>query len=80
MKDAPMADLTDPQRKALEEAARSPLGVVEITTINGFGSRSKRLMFQRLMRDGYVREYVHGGYEITDAGRASLTGRETDPT
>lgn len=36
--------------------------------------RNKRRLMERMVKDGYATHYRHGGYEITDAGRAVIAG------
>lgn len=61
--------LTAPQRRELEHAAKNKLGVVTSYTVNGLGRAQWKLMMERLRLAGLVTPYVHGGYQITDAGR-----------
>jgi hypothetical protein len=66
--------LTRAQREQLGIALRSPLGVVERPHLrSGLASASWDRMMVRLEQAGYVTPYVHGGYEITDAGRTALS-------
>jgi hypothetical protein len=64
--------LTPAQSDTLAEAVRNKLGIVQYWTANGLGSASKRRMFNRLCVVGLLREYPHGGYEITPAGREAF--------
>jgi hypothetical protein len=50
-----------------------PYGPIE------YNFKSKTRMLDRLVKLGLASEYVHGGYEITEAGRAALNPtREPD--
>ncbi len=64
--------LTQPQRAALQRAADHPLGVVEHQGPRGLAYAVWDRMMQRLAAQALAKRYVHGGYEITDAGRAAL--------
>lgn len=65
--------LTAAQMKFLQALAAHPLGVLAgYGTNNGLGSAARRRMVARLNAAGLTRNYVHGGIEITDAGRAAL--------
>ena len=73
--------VTPAQRRVLEIAAKHELGLVTslmLGATTGFGSRSRRLMFNRLREAGLLKPYLHGGYEITDAGRAALSPLKPD--
>lgn len=68
--------ITPAHFKVLKQATEHPLGVVDhVGTINGLGSASKRRMMHRLSVEGLFRPYVHGGWEITDKGRAIVASR-----
>lgn len=60
------------RREALQRASASRLGVVEFHGTRGLQSAAWGRMMERMRDLGYVKPYVHGGYEITDAGRAWL--------
>lgn len=62
--------LTLGQRKRLEWAAMEPRGLVVCRAGKGWGKHSWEKMMEILQERGLVKPYVHGGYEITDAGRA----------
>lgn len=64
--------LTKPQRKVLEQAAADKLGLVPHPHRQSFGGTSFDKMLARLRDEGLVGRYVHGGFVITDAGRAAL--------
>lgn len=70
--------LTDKQKIMLRDAATDirGLGVVEIRGTRGLAYSAKERMAKRLCEAGYLRPYVHGGYEITDSGRAALTSEQ----
>lgn len=65
-------NLTKAQRRELQAAARHHLGIVECYSGNGFATANWRLMMERLRLAGYVTAYVHGGYQITGAGREAI--------
>jgi hypothetical protein len=68
------AKITEPQRRELLYAANNHFGLTyHATTINGLGAAAKRRMMDRLCIMGLFTKYVHGGYEITAAGRAALS-------
>jgi predicted transcriptional regulator len=62
--------VSDQQMKAMRLAAGHKLGVVEYMGTRGLGSSSWARMMDRLSKQGFVQPYVHGGYEITESGRA----------
>lgn len=64
--------LTPPQRKALAEMASSPEGRVECIWPRGYARSNWEWVRMRLCSLGLAQKYRHGGYEITDAGRAEL--------
>lgn len=68
-------NLSPAQQVALERAARAPSGVLERIGPRSFGNRSWERMMNKLCAVGLFTPYVHGGYEITAAGRSLL--RET---
>lgn len=73
-----MAKLTKAQCRELRRAANHPLGIVD--TGIGWGGLQRASWHARmsaLVSDGLLRPYVHGGYEITDTGRAALTNQES---
>lgn len=61
--------LTPAQRRALEIGVRDPLGLIRYYDRGGYAARSRQKLFDRLRGAGLVSLYVHGGYEITPAGR-----------
>ena len=67
--------LTTKQRIYMSIAATNPHGVVE-KTFFGVGGGLQRLSWDKMMgglvKEGFMKPYVHGGYEITEAGRAIL--------
>lgn len=65
---------TKPQVKWLEKAANDPRGVVQLGWRGGFEWVSWKRMMERMCAKGWFTEYRHGGYEITEAGRAALRG------
>lgn len=68
-----LARLLIPSRqKILEAAARNALGVVERPVLRGFDRTNWDRNAATLCDAGLLRGYVHGGYEITDEGRAAL--------
>ena len=62
--------------KELERAARHHLGVVDtVDTVAGWVGLQRAAWHARMSRyvaDGWFKPYVHGGYEITEAGRKAL--------
>lgn len=64
--------LTDNQRNMLDRAAANKLGVVERPYLPGFEGVTWDRNARKLCERGYLRPYVHGGYEITDAGRKAI--------
>lgn len=64
-----MADLTDNQRNMLNAAAANKLSVVERPYMPGFEGVTWDRNAHKLCERGYLKPYVHGGFEITDAGR-----------
>lgn len=46
-------------------------GVLEHRGTNGLARAGWTRMMERLCAGGFFRTYVHGGYEITDLGRAA---------
>jgi hypothetical protein len=61
--------LTAPQLRQVHRAVDGN-GLVEWQRTRGLASASWERMMERLCTLGLFRRYVHGGYEITDAGRA----------
>lgn len=69
--------ISAPQRRELEYAAANHFGLTRAAVpISGLGAAAKRKMMDRLCLMGLFRPYVHGGWEITDAGRAAITAGE----
>lgn len=66
-----MADLTQNQALILRTAASAKLGVVECPYLPGFEGVTWDRNAKKLCERGYLKPYVHGGFEITDAGRAT---------
>lgn len=66
-----MADLTQNQALILRTAASAKLGVVERPYLPGFEGVTWDHNAKKLCERGYLKPYVHGGFEITDAGRAT---------
>lgn len=62
--------LTAQQLKVVRRAVDGN-GIVEWGRTRGLASSSWERMMARLCGLGLFRRYVHGGYEITDAGRAA---------
>ena len=76
--------LTSAQYRALAASRTSTpitglLGYYSAGTGSGMGRASWERMMERLAKHGLVRPYVHGGYEITDAGIDALTEAEGGP-
>jgi hypothetical protein len=70
--DAPKTPrLTRAEKSALEHAATVPREVT-LGYNNGAAVAAKRRMYERLCAAGLMKPYVHGGYEITDAGRQAI--------
>jgi hypothetical protein len=62
--------MTPARLKMLRIAAADPLGVVTMPVGRpGFSQWKWTRMMQSMSNDGFVTPYVHGGYEITSAGR-----------
>lgn len=55
-------------------------GLVEDYGTNGLARAGWIRMMERLCEAGLFRRYVHGGYEITDAGRAADGRSRPGPT
>lgn len=67
--------MTEVQRKALGSADHR--GIIDCPGgRRSFAKASWEKMMSRLVEGGFVTVYRHGGYEITDAGRAALEGKE----
>lgn len=62
--------MTPAQRKWLLRANK--LGVIEPSGTKGYARNNWTRMMERLVKEGLVTPYVHGGYEITAAGQAAL--------
>lgn len=62
--------LTKPQILFLQRANLSDDGVLRSHRHDSFGTINA--MGQRLVDAGMMTKYRHGGFEITDAGRAAL--------
>lgn len=67
---------TKAQRVQLERAAKDPRGIVNVYLRHGFAYSNWRRMMHRLCVQGWFTPYVHGGYEITAAGRVVLGGEQ----
>ncbi len=65
--------LTNTQRVRLQQAARHELGLVELQAGQRYGGASIVRSMQRLCELGLFVPYVHGGWQITDLGRAACT-------
>lgn len=62
-----------PQLRELQYAADNQFGLTgHSVPINGLGAKAKRMMMDRMCLYGWFTEYRHGGWEITDRGRAEL--------
>jgi len=61
--------MTPAQKIQLKEMAKHKTGYVPQD--HNFGC--KRRSCEKLIEQGLARQYVHGGYEITDAGREALS-------
>lgn len=64
--------LSPAQRAALERASRTADGVITKVSTSGLGYASWDRMMKRLCGLGLMKPYVHGGFEITRAGRLVL--------
>lgn len=69
------AMLTQAQRKALRTADSRGV-VMRPPLMNGFARASWERMMNRMVPT-YVTAYVHGGYELTDAGRREAASTST---
>lgn len=63
---------TPAQAREMARAAAHPLGIVEARWPRGLAHAGWERMMARLTAGGLMRPYVHGGFEITAAGRAAL--------
>lgn len=70
--------LTEARLRILDAAARHKLGLVERPYVIGFARTSWDRNANKLIDLGFLVPYVHGGYEITDAGRAALIPPHSD--
>lgn len=68
---APRVKLTPRQREVLQVHCLDS-GLIPEPLYRGFERIAWNRMMASLVRDGVVKHYVHGGYEITEAGRAAL--------
>lgn len=59
--------------RILEAAERHALGLVERPVLRGFDRNTWDRNAAVLCEAGYLRPYVHGGFEITDIGRTALS-------
>jgi hypothetical protein len=75
-----VADLTNNQRNILSAAAVNKLGVVERPYLPGFEGVTWNRNATKLCERGLLKPYVHGGFEITDAGRATIAKATGDLT
>ncbi len=66
--------LTRAQRMVLFNTASSASGIAEYRNTHGLGHSSWERKMIRLCELGYFRPYVHGGYEITEAGKLRAAG------
>jgi hypothetical protein len=73
-----MRDLTENQRIMLRRAAANALGVVEKPHLPGFEGVTWDRNATKLCKLGLLKPYVHGGHEITEAGRKVLKGSPGD--
>lgn len=64
--------LTEPWRRELRIAAEDPRGVRDRHLSSGYLRASWHAKMSRMVEAGLFTPYVHGGYEITAAGRAAL--------
>jgi len=60
--------MTKTQIKQLKEMSRHKFGYYPIDS----NFKSKHRACEALIKDGFARHYVHGGYEITNTGREAL--------
>lgn len=66
-----MSKLTGKRVRILQDAAKAKIGITNPYII-GWERVSWDKNARYLSDHGLIRPYVHGGYEITDAGRAAL--------
>lgn len=64
--------LTPNRIRILQSAMDDPMSVVTKPYMPGFEGVAWDRNAKTLCERGYLKPYVHGGYEITDAGRAAL--------
>ena len=58
------------QVEALRRAAAHPLGLyTQSGALGGLAKASRSKMLERMVEAGWLERYVHGGFEITAAGR-----------
>jgi len=67
--------LTTARLRILTAAMASPLGVVTRPYMTGFERVAWDRNARTLCDAGWLTEYVHGGFEVTAAGRASAMER-----
>lgn len=63
--------LTESQTRELAAAIADRLGLAECRSNNGLGRASWTRKMDRMCAAGLFKPYVHGGYEITEAGRTA---------
>lgn len=67
---APRPSLTEAQTAQVRRAVDAG-GILDERIANGLARAGWTRMMERLCASGIFRRYVHGGYEITDLGRAA---------
>jgi hypothetical protein len=70
----PIPNLTPNRVRILQSALSDTMGVVTRPYLPGFEGVTWDRNAKALCGCGYLKPYVHGGFEITDTGRAALTG------
>lgn len=68
----PRSQLTTKRRAILQQANDHPLGLIDNPYHRGFEAVAWRKNASWLVERGHLQPYVHGGFEITDAGRVVL--------
>lgn len=72
-----MARITEGQRRILVDAACAKYAARN-PHIGGWESVTWRRSAETLVKRGFLTPYVHGGYAITEAGRAAI-GTDGEP-
>lgn len=68
--------VTHSQLEVLYQAMAHPLGLYRLDGPRGWRRAARERMCDRMVWDGLLKPYVHGGYEITSDGRAAAIDAE----